>query len=45
MIPRFWEHLGEQGFDGAAFEREATALLGELAWWARALSTAREAGQ
>jgi NAD(P)H-dependent FMN reductase len=44
MVHRFWEHMGEQGFAGAAYEAEATALLDELAWWSRALKTAREAG-
>jgi NAD(P)H-dependent FMN reductase len=41
LVHRFWEHLGEQGFVGAAYEAEATALLDELAWWAGALKAAR----
>lgn len=42
MIHRFWEHLGTDGFNGAPFETDATALLDELAWWAHALQAARE---
>ena len=42
LVHRFWEHLGEAGFVGAAHEAEATALLDELAWWAGVLKGARE---
>jgi NAD(P)H-dependent FMN reductase len=44
-VHRFWEHLGEQGFAGAAYEGEANALLDELAWWAGTLKAAREGGR
>lgn len=44
MIPRFWEHMGEDGFAGTAFEADASAVLDELAWWSTALKTARGTG-
>lgn len=43
MVHRFWESMGDQGFVGDDYQGEATALLDELTWWAKALKTAREA--
>jgi NAD(P)H-dependent FMN reductase len=41
IINRPWPNLKDGVFDGRQYERQATGLLDELAWWAKVLRAGR----
>jgi NAD(P)H-dependent FMN reductase len=41
IINRPWPNIKDRVFDGAQWQRQATSLLDELAWWADLLRTGR----